>query len=161
MDLTGLHCALKVWAGKAKFQLLVKPLPKIPLAMGLDRLLSTFISMRAGVSDLYFSGRLRLALSPLVNHVPVVGALKVSRLVIHCRRLCSVVSRHGRLPACCWTCHMTTKSSASGDSIACLMHCTVALELRGRMLAHAACQAAIARGHILPHSIKAALCSVR
>ncbi|MCJ1425923.1 hypothetical protein MMC29_003824 [Sticta canariensis] len=67
-----------VWAGKAKFQLLIKPLPKIPIAMGLDRLLSNFISMRAGVSDLYFSGRVRFALSPLVNHVPVVGALKVS-----------------------------------------------------------------------------------
>lgn len=66
-----------VWAGSAKFQLLIKPLPKIPLAMGLDRLLSQFISMRAGISDVYFSGRVRIALSPLMNRVPVVGALKV------------------------------------------------------------------------------------
>lgn len=66
-----------VWAGHAKFQLLIKPLPKIPLAMGLDKLLSTFISMRAGVSDLYVSGRVRISLSPLLNRLPVVGALQV------------------------------------------------------------------------------------
>ncbi|KAK9812293.1 hypothetical protein WJX73_010507 [Symbiochloris irregularis] len=67
-----------VWAGQAKFQLLVKPLPKIPLGMGLEKLLSTFISMRAGVSDLYISGRVRISMSPLLNRLPVVGALQIS-----------------------------------------------------------------------------------
>ena len=75
-----------VWAGKAKFQLLIKPLPKVPLSLGLDRLLSTFIAMRVGVSDLYFSGRVRIALSPLINRVPVVGALKVRWCACRCMR---------------------------------------------------------------------------
>lgn len=71
-----------VWAGHAKFQLLIKPLPKIPLAMGLEKLLSTFISMRAGVSDLYVSGRVRISMSPLLNRLPVVGALQVQTYVL-------------------------------------------------------------------------------
>ena len=80
-----------VWAGKAKFQLLIKPLPKIPLSMGLDRLLSNFIAMRVGVSDLYLSARVRIALTPLMGRVPVVGAMKVRVCGCACVRACVCV----------------------------------------------------------------------
>ena len=55
-----------------------RPLPKLPLGLGgVSRLLSLLISLRAGVSNLYLSGRVRLSLAPLLNRLPVVAAVTV------------------------------------------------------------------------------------
>lgn len=68
------------WVGKQDVQLVIKPFPKVHLGVGLGvgKLLSNFLTMRVGVSNLFFSGRVRLSLKPLLGWIPVVGAVRVS-----------------------------------------------------------------------------------
>lgn len=68
------------WAGEQNVQLIIKPFPKFHLGVGLGvgRLISNFLTMRVGVGDLFFSGRVRLSLKPLMGRIPVVGAVRVS-----------------------------------------------------------------------------------
>lgn len=40
-------------------------------------MIAQFLGMRAGVSDLFIRGRLRIMLKPLMGQMPVVGAIKV------------------------------------------------------------------------------------
>lgn len=55
----------------------INPLPKLPVPLGIGRMIARFLSMRAGVSDLFIRGRLRITLKPLMSQLPVVGAVKV------------------------------------------------------------------------------------
>lgn len=68
------------WAGEQNIQLVIKPFPKIHLGVGLGvgKLISNFLKMRVGVGNLFFSGRVRLSLKPLMGRIPVVGAVRVS-----------------------------------------------------------------------------------
>ena len=68
------------WAGEQNVQLIIKPFPKFHLGVGLGvgRLISNFLTMRVGVGNLFFSGRVRLSLKPLMGRLPVVGAVRVS-----------------------------------------------------------------------------------
>ena len=68
------------WAGEQNVQLIIKPFPKFHLGVGLGvgRLISNFLTMRVGVGNLFFSGRVRLSLKPLMGRIPVVGAVRVS-----------------------------------------------------------------------------------
>ncbi len=38
-----------MWAGKQKFQLLIKPMPKLPLPLGLGKVIANFLSLSVGV----------------------------------------------------------------------------------------------------------------
>lgn len=69
-----------IWAGEQNVQLIIKPFPKFHLGVGLGvgRLISNFLTMRVGVGNLFFSGRVRLSLKPLMGRIPVVGAVRVS-----------------------------------------------------------------------------------
>ena len=55
----------------------INPLPNLPVPLGIGHMLAQFLGMRAGVSDLYIRGRLRIMLKPLMSQMPVVGAIKV------------------------------------------------------------------------------------
>ena len=68
------------WAGQQNVQLVIKPFPKFHLGVGLGvgKLVSNFLTMRVGVGNLFFSGRVRLSLKPLMGRLPVVGAVRVS-----------------------------------------------------------------------------------
>lgn len=68
------------WAGEQNVQLIIKPFPKFHLGVGLGvgRMISNFLTMRVGVGNLFFSGRVRLSLKPLMGRIPVVGAVRVS-----------------------------------------------------------------------------------
>lgn len=68
------------WAGQQNVQLIIKPFPKfhVGVGIGIGKLISNFLTMRVGVGDLFFSGRVRLSLKPLVGRLPVVGAVRVS-----------------------------------------------------------------------------------
>ncbi|CAL5226034.1 g8845 [Coccomyxa viridis] len=68
------------WTGNQKFQLKINPLPNLPVPLGIGHMVARFLGMRAGVSDLYIRGRLRISLKPLMSQMPVVGAIKVSFL---------------------------------------------------------------------------------
>lgn len=68
------------WVGEQDIQLVIKPFPKVHLGVGLGvgKMLSNFLTMRVGVGNLFFSGRVRLSLKPLLGRIPVVGAVRVS-----------------------------------------------------------------------------------
>ena len=68
------------WAGQQNVQLVIKPFPKFHLGVGLGvgKLISNFLTMRVGVGNLFFSGRVWLSLRPLMGRLPVVGAVRVS-----------------------------------------------------------------------------------
>ncbi len=55
----------------------INPLPKLPVPLGIGHMIARFLAMRAGVSDLFIRGRLRITLKPLMSQLPVVGAVKV------------------------------------------------------------------------------------
>ena len=68
--------------GTQQFQLVVYPLPRFLSHSGLPvdvlgRVVARFVSMRVGVRDLTFSGKLRISFRPLLNKLPVVGSIKV------------------------------------------------------------------------------------
>jgi Ca2+-dependent lipid-binding protein len=54
-------------------KLRVKPLPKIFSIAGV-----ALLSLTAGVQDLVISGRLRVKMKPLTDHMPIVGAIHVA-----------------------------------------------------------------------------------
>ncbi|KAK9843817.1 hypothetical protein WJX81_007480 [Elliptochloris bilobata] len=66
------------WVGKQKFQLQICPFPKLPVPLGIGQLLARYLRMRVGVTNFFFQGRVRLSLHPLLNKMPVVGAVKVA-----------------------------------------------------------------------------------
>ena len=68
------------WAGQQDVQLIIKPFPKFHLGVGIGigKMISNFLTMRVGVGNLFFSGRVRLSLKPLMGRLPVVGAVRVS-----------------------------------------------------------------------------------
>ena len=68
------------WAGQQNVQLVIKPFPKFHLGVGVGvgKIISNFLAMRVGVGNLFFSGRVRLSLKPLMGRLPVVGAVRVS-----------------------------------------------------------------------------------
>ena len=53
------------------------PLPKLPVPLGIGQLLARYLRMRVGVTNFFFQGRVRLSMHPLLNKLPVVGAIKV------------------------------------------------------------------------------------
>lgn len=53
------------------------PFPKLPVPLGIGQLLARYLRMRVGVTNFFFQGRVRLSMHPLLNKMPVVGALKV------------------------------------------------------------------------------------
>ena len=53
------------------------PLPKLPVPLGIGQLLAQYLRMRVGVTNFFFQGRVRLSMHPLLNKLPVVGAIKV------------------------------------------------------------------------------------
>jgi hypothetical protein len=55
----------------------INPLPNLPVPLGIGQLLSRFLGMRVGVADINLRGRVRLAMKPLLNKVPIIGAVKV------------------------------------------------------------------------------------
>lgn len=55
----------------------VCPLPKLPVPLGIGQLLARYLRMRVGVTNFFFQGRVRLSMHPLLNKMPVVGAIKV------------------------------------------------------------------------------------
>lgn len=57
----------------------INPLPNLPMPLGIGEMLSKFLGMRVGVSDINIHGRVRLALRPLLNKTPVVGGVKVTQ----------------------------------------------------------------------------------
>ena len=58
----------------------INPLPNLPVPLGIGHMIAGWLGMRAGVSDLYIRGRIRVAMKPLMSQIPVVGAIKVSNL---------------------------------------------------------------------------------
>lgn len=46
--------------------------------MGIGAALSKLLAMRVGVGNLWFKGKVRVALKPLIDRVPLVGAVKVN-----------------------------------------------------------------------------------
>ena len=47
------------------------------MPLGIGTLLARYLRMRVGVTNFYFQGRVRASLHPLLNKMPVVGAVKV------------------------------------------------------------------------------------
>jgi len=45
--------------------------------LGVGAALSKMLAMRVGVGDLWFKGKVRVALKPLIDRVPLIGAVKV------------------------------------------------------------------------------------
>ena len=45
--------------------------------------MSNFLAARVGVTDLFLAMRLRVALKPLLDRPPIVGALKANICIIH------------------------------------------------------------------------------
>ena len=66
-----------IWNGAQKFQLAIEPFPRLSLGFGLDKALSRLLGMRVGVANLFFKGNVRIALKPLLDRVPLIGAAKV------------------------------------------------------------------------------------
>lgn len=68
------------WAGQQVIELAIRPIPKIALGLGLGvgRLLATLLTMRVGVVNLSFSGRVRLVLRPLMSRLPVAAAVRIA-----------------------------------------------------------------------------------
>ena len=66
-----------IWNGSQRFQLAIRPLPRLPVGMGLGSALSKLLAMRVGVGKLWFKGKVRITLKPLLDRVPLVGAVKV------------------------------------------------------------------------------------
>lgn len=52
------------------------PFPKLPVPLGIGQLLARYLRMRVGVTNFFFQGRVRLSMHPLLNKMPVVGAIK-------------------------------------------------------------------------------------
>ena len=54
------------------------------MPLGIGTLLARYLRMRVGVTNFFFQGRVRASLHPLLNKMPVVGAVKVcSASVLH------------------------------------------------------------------------------
>lgn len=68
------------WHSDMNVQLRIKPIPKqltfIPSA--LTTLVSNMVSFTAGIAKLHIEGRIRITFDPLVDKLPVIGAVKVS-----------------------------------------------------------------------------------
>lgn len=68
------------WHSDINVQLRIKPIPKqltfIPSA--LTTLVSNMVSFTAGIEKLHVEGRIRITFDPLVDKLPVIGAVKVS-----------------------------------------------------------------------------------
>ena len=47
------------------------------MPLGIGTLLARYLRMRVGVTNFFFQGRVRASLHPLLNKMPVVGAVKV------------------------------------------------------------------------------------
>ena len=47
------------------------------MPLGIGQLLARYLRMRVGVTNFFFQGRVRLSMHPLLNKMPVVGAVKV------------------------------------------------------------------------------------
>eukprot|EP00884_Botryococcus_braunii_P002166 jgi/Botrbrau1/11950/Bobra.341_1s0015.1 len=66
-----------MWAGQQKFQLLIKPFPKLPLPLNVGKVIANLLSLSVGVQDIYVAGRVRLSCKPLLGRIPIVGAVKL------------------------------------------------------------------------------------
>lgn len=66
-----------LWNGAQKFQLMMRPFPRIPIGAGIGAAISKLLEMRVGVGNLWFKGRVRIAMKPLLDRIPLVGAVKV------------------------------------------------------------------------------------
>lgn len=67
-----------IWDGSQQFQLAIRPFPRLPVGLGIGAAISKLLAMRVGVGNLWFKGKVRVALKPLIDRVPLVGAVKVS-----------------------------------------------------------------------------------
>ena len=69
-----------VWNGAQKMGLAIKPFHRLSFGFGVDKAISKLLGMKVGVADLFFKGNVRIALKPLLDRIPLVGAAKVSVL---------------------------------------------------------------------------------
>ena len=56
---------------------MIRPFPRIPTGLGLGAALSKMLAMRVGVGNIWFKGTVRVAMKPLLDRLPLVGAVKV------------------------------------------------------------------------------------
>ncbi|KAK9807354.1 hypothetical protein WJX73_005591 [Symbiochloris irregularis] len=68
-----------VWAGANDVQLVVKPIPKTLGGIeAVGKAVGNLISLRVGTQKLIVTGRIRLSLKPLIDDLPIVGAIHVA-----------------------------------------------------------------------------------
>lgn len=67
-----------IWNGAQRFQLVIRPFPRLPTGLGLGAALSKLLAMRVGVGSIWFKGTVRVAMKPLLDRLPLVGAVKVN-----------------------------------------------------------------------------------
>ncbi|EIE27751.1 hypothetical protein COCSUDRAFT_45975 [Coccomyxa subellipsoidea C-169] len=69
-----------MWAGQQDVQILVKPVPRFvsKVLIGVGKLISNLIRLKVSMMRLIVNGRLRITLTPLLNDMPIVGAIQVS-----------------------------------------------------------------------------------
>ncbi|KAK9917790.1 hypothetical protein WJX75_008296 [Coccomyxa subellipsoidea] len=69
-----------MWAGQQDVQILVKPVPRFvsKWLIGIGKVISTLIRLKVSMMRLIVNGRLRITLTPLLNDMPIVGAIQVS-----------------------------------------------------------------------------------
>lgn len=77
-----------MWNGDQKFQLMIRPFPKFPVGLGIGQAVSKLLAMRVGVSNIWFKGRVRVAMKPLIDRIPLVGAVKVTFIIATLTFLC-------------------------------------------------------------------------
>ncbi|CAK0785413.1 hypothetical protein CVIRNUC_008622 [Coccomyxa viridis] len=69
-----------MWSGQQDVEIVVHPIPRIVSnwLIGIGKLLSTLIALKVCMQRLIINGRIRMTLSPLLNEMPLVGAMKFS-----------------------------------------------------------------------------------
>ncbi|BDA48413.1 Synaptotagmin-2 [Coccomyxa sp. Obi] len=69
-----------MWAGQQDVQILVEPVPRIvsKALIGIGTVISKLIRLKVSVMRLIINGRVRITLTPLLNDMPIIGAIQVS-----------------------------------------------------------------------------------